>query len=367
MASTGPAGPSRFVRFLGCNNIDLDTINWKPYVYGGGPVVTGDPYVLTLGPTTGLCGIAPIPPVNASANGEPLAFEAQSGSLGFGEGGDILFTAGGSTFVGSDAGDIRFTCGAASGANGGSFLVIAGTGGSDGGVVDINGGAATGAGSGGNVSLTGGSSNGSNGGTVHLRGGQSGGLAPGGTGGDITLVAGNNETPAVNSGSIKMAPSKNIALPLTDPQSYGGIGIDASLMSDPDAPAHFTAYQTTAPAVNPDEGIIGAGTTGVSSDMAGNVLVFGFNVITPAGGFGSSSARVNFHVPYATAPSVTVTQGFDSAVQTAYGPLLSTPTPFILEVQPGYFTISTFETDFINPCVSNTYFYYSVIGLSFIP
>lgn len=437
--------PSRFATNKQCENIDLKTINWQPYVAGGGGggggVITGDPYVLTLGPA-GTCGIAPIPANAGASNGRPFFIEAQSSTtgagaafqidagaatagvstgggidinaglsfdgdggnvvvtagqnfnggtgrggsfffqtgdshgsghsghfrvqvgsaVGTGQGGDIVFVAGNSTAIGANAGDIRFQSGTAAGAEGGSFFMRAGTslGGGNAGVLQIYGGDASSisaTGNGGSVSLFGGDSRVGAGGSVFINGGNS----PSGPGGDIQLHPGNNNTAVQISGAIKMSPSRNQAYPLTSPQCFGGIGIDASL-HDVEAPAHFAAYQATFPTVPGGEGIVGpleggnVGTSGISSDMAGTLFVFG----TGAGG--NSVATVTFKVPYPKTPSVVVTQAFDASLPT----LFPTPTPYILTaVSPLGFTISVFEPDFSTPLNGDSYFNYMVIGVSF--
>jgi hypothetical protein len=306
---------------------------------------------------------------------------AVGSAVGTGVGGSIALTAGNSTDAGADSGSIVLTCGIAVAGDGGAFNVQAGPsqGNGDGGAASIAAGASQGAGDGGNaflfagtsvsgagglVTVQAGTSASGNGGSVTVNGGDSsssaggavnirGGNSPFGPAGDIQLWAGSNNTPAQVPGRIKMAPSRNQSLALTDPQSYGGIGIDASLF-DSEAPAHFTAYQTIPPSAF--GGVIGAGTAGISSDMAGNILVPG------TGGGGSAVATVTFKIPYVIIPSVVLTQVYDAAIPG----LFPAPTPFLLtSVTTTGFEISVFEVDFGTPLNGDAYFHYVVIGNAF--
>jgi hypothetical protein len=262
MASTGPAGPSRFVRFLGCSNIDLDTINWKPYVPGGGgggetlaQVLTngnltggleieGDPYALNLGPTP-VCGFrysAPAP-LDIGANSFFVAVQSGQGlggggtfqvdageAVGSGQGGDVTFNAGqtvtgnggnvyvssGNAFTGvagptGQGGVIFIQSGSANGntatANGGDITIQGGSSGEDAGA------------SGANIDITAGSSGNGTAGTVTISGGdtsagiQAGGViirgggvvnAETGDGGDVEIASGNGGGVSGDGGSISI-------------------------------------------------------------------------------------------------------------------------------------------------------------------
>jgi hypothetical protein len=239
--------------------------------------------------------------------------QAGTGTVGgVGSGGDILLQAGDGN--GTAGGNVTVQGGTGSGgAPGGYVSVEAGL---NGGPVQILGGHSSTASDAGEVVLHGGDNDGTGrGGAVEVTGGSA--SAAGQPAGNIILTPGNSNA-ASASAKLYLVPSANPAAGSAN-QLYGCVGIHAGLQ-DTAAPARFSAFQTTYPTTPAASGVVGPfagsgepGTAGVSSDMAGQVLVFG------TGNGGDGTAVVTFQGTYTQAPALVLTKSYNGTTPYQWG------------------------------------------------